>query len=249
MSGDPHALRVQPGSPPELVVHDAFSVCPYLEGRVARMPMRLPCRHLRPTELDERLGAGDRRQGLVLYRTACPTCTACEPIRLDVERFAPSPSQRRVLRLGDRRLSVAMGPPTVDDRRVDLYNLHKQGRGLSDGQAPIDRDGYEDFLVRTCCDSLELRYSVGTELVGVAITDRGRRSLNAVYCYYDPRHSRLSLGTYSILKQLELARELGLRYVYLGLFIAESVHMAYKRHYLPHERMIGGRWVPFAREA
>ncbi len=249
MSADPAALRVLPGSPPELLVHDALSVCPYLHDRVARMPMRLPCRRLRPTELDERLGEGDRRQGIVLYRTACPACDACQPIRLDLTRFKPSRAHVRVLRVGDRRLSVSMGPPMVDERRVELYNLHKLGRGLVDGQPAIDRDGYEDFLVRSCCDSVELRYTLGNELVGVAITDRGRHALNAVYCYYDPRHARLSLGTYSILKQVELARGLGLRHLYLGLYIAESAHMVYKGRYLPHERMIGGRWVHFTRDS
>jgi leucyl-tRNA---protein transferase len=245
MSADRGALRVLPGSPPELLVYDAFSVCPYLRDRVARMPMRLPCRRLRPTELDQRLGAGDRRQGIVLYRTACPACDACQPIRLDLERFTLSRGQRRVLRLGDRCLSVSVGPPKVDERRVELYNAHKAGRGLSDGQTAIDADGYQDFLVRSCCDSLELSYALGGELVGVAIADRGRHALNAVYCHYDPRHARLSLGTYSILKHVEIARGLGLRYLYLGLYIAESAHMAYKARYLPHERMIDGRWVLF----
>jgi arginine-tRNA-protein transferase len=230
------------------LVHDAFSVCPYLHDRVARMPMRLPCRRLRPTELDERLQAGDRRQGIVLYRTACPACHACQPIRLDLERFTPSHGHRRVLRASDRRLTVSVGPPMVDDRRVELYNLHKVGRGLCDGQPAIDREGYEDFLVRSCCESLELRYTLGHELVGVAITDRGRHALSAVYCFYDPRHARFSLGTYSILKQVELARGLGLRHLYLGLYIADSAHMAYKGRYLPHERMIEGRWVHFARD-
>lgn len=248
MSGEPGVLRVQPGNPPEVVVHDSFSVCPYLADRVARMPMRLPCRRLRPPELDDHLTAGDRRQGMVLYRTECPSCAACEPIRLDIERFTLSRSLRRELSRGDRRLTVSVGPPGLDERRVELYNLHKHQRGLVEGQASIDREGYQDFLVRSCCDTLELSYRLGDELVGVAIMDRGRRALNAVYCYFDPRYRGLSLGTYSILKQLELGRRLGLKYLYLGLYIAASRHMAYKGRFLPHERLILGRWTLFERE-
>ncbi|MFC1641240.1 arginyltransferase [Myxococcota bacterium] len=246
MSSETRALRVLPGSPPELVVHDTLSVCPYLRGRTARMPMRLPCRRLRPTELDDRLRAGDRRQGLVLYRTRCPDCAACEPIRLHVAEFHPNRSQRRVLARGDRCLAVDMGSPEADERRVELYNLHKTERGLADGQRPIELESYEDFLVQTCCESLELRYMLDGQLVGVAVADRGRRALNAVYCYYDPRHSQLGLGTYSILKQVELCRRLSLTYLYLGLYVAESRHMAYKGHYLPHERFVNGRWVQFS---
>ena len=79
----------------------------------------------------------------------------------------------------------------------------------------------------TCCETLEIRYRLGGELVGLAIADRSSEALSAVYCYYDPMHERLSLGTYSILKQLELCRLWGLKYLYLGLYIAESVHMRY----------------------
>jgi arginine-tRNA-protein transferase len=206
------------------------------------MPLRLPARPLDREELDERLAAGDRRQGLVLYRTACPSCAACEPIRLDTLNFDFSASQRRTLRRGDRDLTVTLGVPEINRERVALYNHHKAQRGLDDGQAPIDEEGYQDFLVNSCCDSFELRYRHRGRLVGLAIADRGARSLSAVYCSYDPAYARYSIGTYSILKQLELCKSWGLRYLYLGLYIAESPRMAYKAHFLPHERLEGQSW-------
>lgn len=245
MSRQDLALPVVSGSPPELVVYDRVNACPYLDGRLARTPLRLPVRRLRRDELDQRLAAGDRRQGLLLYRTRCPECDACVPLRIPVARFQPSRSQRRTLRRGDAALGITAGPPEVDARRVELYNLHKVGRGLADGQSPIDAVAYEDFLVNTCCDTFELRYRLGDVLVGVAVTDRSRRALSAVYTYYDPAFERLGLGTYSILKQIELCRSLGLPYLYLGLFIAESPVMRYKARLLPHERRLGGAWVPF----
>ncbi len=247
MSRQNPALPIVSASPPELVVYDRLNACPYLDGRLARTPLRLPVRRLRREELDQRLGAGDRRQGLLLYRTRCPECDACVPLRIPVARFQPSRSQRRTLRRGDAALTVTAGPPEVDGRRVELYNLHKLGRGLADGQSPIDAAGYEDFLVKTCCDTFELRYSLGGELVGVAVTDRSRRALSAVYTYYDPALERLGLGTYSILKQIEFCRSLGLEYLYLGLYIAESATMRYKARVVPHERRLGGVWIPFDR--
>ena len=232
-----------PGSPPELVVYDRPGPCPYFSDRVARLPLRLPARKLRREELSDRLIAGDRRQGMVLYRTACPSCHACEPIRLDVERIALSRSHRRVLRRGDRQLRVELGKPMVDARRVELYNRHKQERGLGERQTPIDAEGYRDFLGSSCCESFELRYFSGEELIGVAVVDRAADSLSAVYCFYDPDFEKLSPGTYSILKQLELCERWGLRYLYLGLYIVDCDAMAYKARYLPHERLLGGRWV------
>lgn len=242
------SLTIVPSTPPEVLVHDELSRCPYLPGRVARMPLRLPVRKLTRDELDQRLREGDRRQGFVLYRTVCPRCKACEPIRLDVSRFVPSRAQRRVAARCERALRTELGPPLVDARRVELYNAHKFGRGLGDGQPAIDAEGYRDFLVSTCCETFEIRYLVGDELVGVAVTDRSKKSLSAVYCHYDPAYASLGIGTYSILKQIELCRQWGLTHLYLGLYISDSEHMAYKARFLPNERLIGGTWLRFDRQ-
>jgi arginine-tRNA-protein transferase len=102
-------------------------------------------------------------------------------------------------------------------------------------------------LADSCCDSFELRYRIGGELIGVAIVDRGERSLSAVYCYYDPHYGRFSPGVYSILYQLELCRRWGLPHLYLGLTIEGCKAMTYKRRYLPHERLVGGEWQRFER--
>jgi arginine-tRNA-protein transferase len=182
---------------------------------------------------------------MFLYRTACPACRACEPIRLKVDDFSPNRTQRRVLARGDREISVEIGTPVADERRVDLYNRHKRLRGLGEGE--IDLAGYREFLVMTCCDSFEMRYRVGGRLVGIALVDRGASALSAVYCYYDPDLERLSLGTYSILKQIELCRSFELTHLYLGLFIDDCDRMRYKARFLPHERLVGGRWRHFAR--
>jgi len=237
--------RILPGSPPEVVVYDEPHACPYVGGRVAILPLRVPARQLLGVELDERLRAGDRRQGMFLYRTACPACRACEPIRLDVEEFSPNRIQRRVLARGDREIELEVGPPVADERRVDLYNRHKLLRGLGDGE--IDLAGYREFLVMTCCDSFEMRYRKAGRLIGVALVDRGQTALSAVYCYYDPKLESASLGTYSILKQVELCRAWGLSHLYLGLFIDDCDRMRYKARFLPHERLVGGRWRHFAR--
>lgn len=230
------------GEPPEFLVHDQEEECPYLPGERSRFPFRLPVRPLRPEELSAKLAEGDRRNGPLLYRPTCPACDACKPIRLDVNTFELRARHRRVLRLNDARLEVEVGPPRADAQRVRLYNAHLAGRGLARG-APMDLEGYRQFLTQSCCDTFELRYRFEGELVGVAITDRASDSLSSVYCYYDPAYSKLGIGTYSILKQLELARAFGLRWVYLGLYVVGSAAMAYKATFVPNEQLIDGRWV------
>ena len=250
--------RLLDGHPPELLVYDEDTNCPYLANRVARLPMRLPTRPLTAAEFSERLHAGDRRQGLVLYRPNCPDCTACEAIRIDVEQFVPNKTQRRVHRRGQQSFRVEIGEPTLSADRVALYNKHKIGRELMGEGDPIDETGYGAFLVDSCTVSLELRYYVvepdgaprlPARLGGVAVVDRGSDALSAVYTYFDPELSLLSPGVFSILEQVELCKRWGLRWLYLGLFVGDCPSMAYKARYLPHERLLDGRWVVFDRRA
>jgi arginine-tRNA-protein transferase len=239
-------LRVVAAEPPELVVYDEPGPCSYLGEQTWRLPLRLPVRMLTRDEFGRRLLEGDRRQGRLLYRTACPSCRACEPIRIDVNEFLPSRTQRRVFARGELSITTEIGPIGVTRERVRLYNKHKHGRDLSAGESHASLDSYRSFLGETCCETFEMRYRVGGELLGIAIVDRADDALSAVYFYWDPKHADLSPGVYSIMKQVQLCKRLGLRYLYLGLYIQACRHMAYKSRFLPHERLVDGRWARFS---
>jgi len=235
--------RVFASAPPELVVYDEPMACPYLPGQRARLPMRLPTRWLTAAEFDSRLQAGDRRQGVLLYRTSCEACQACEPARIDVDAYKERRTPRRIFRRGQEKIDVEIGPPEFSPERLALYNLHKRGRGLASSEEAMDEPGYRAFLVETCCDTFEIRYRVAGELIGVAIVDRAATALSAVYFYFNPDYAALSPGVFSILKQIELCRRWGLKYLYLGFYISACPSMAYKARYRPHERLIDGVWV------
>jgi leucyl-tRNA---protein transferase len=234
----------------QYLVYDAFDSCPYLPGRIARFPLRVSERNLRREELDAALADGDRRQGVFLYRPSCPSCTACEAIRLNVAEFEPSASLRRVLARADATVTMRVGPAVADAERAALYTRHKWGRGLAstDEVPAMDVAAYRAFLVDSCCDTVEFACRLKQELVAVAVADRGRDSLSAVYCAFDPARSKLSLGTYCILKQWEACCRWGLKYLYLGLYVSDCRHLSYKARFLPHERLIAGRWQRFTRE-
>lgn len=242
-----HPLRMIAAAPPEVVVHDEPGPCSYLPGRSWRLPLRLPLRGLRRSELEERLAAGDRRQGRLLYRPACPDCRACEPIRLDVGRLSLGRTQRRIHARGQRAMEVTTGPVEVDAERLALYHRHKRERGLEVGERPLSEETYRLVFGESCCETFELRFRIDGRLVAVAITDRSSRSLSAVYTYFDPSYEKLSPGAFAILTQADLCRRWGLRYLYLGLYIAECPAMVYKARYLPHQRRVHQRWQTFDR--
>src|SRR5262245_58428934 len=157
--------------PQEIVVFDAPHPCSYLPGRTARLPYRHPVAMLTPEQFDQRLSEGDRRSGVFLYRTQCPQCRACQPIRLDVNTFCPDATQRRMQRRGHELLAVEIRPPIVDQSRVRLFNRHRDGRGLANDDSALDEQSYAEFLTDTCCDTLELSYRHEGRLVAVAIAD------------------------------------------------------------------------------
>ena len=223
-------------------VHD----CSYLKERVASLPLKLPSRLLSLDEFDHCLAGGIRRSGVFLYHTACDRCTACEPSRIDVRKFIWRDSFKRVLKRGDQCLAIQVANPTLDEQRLNVFNLHRTQRGLGDPDSQYRPEDYESFLVDTCLSqTVELSFWLNGALIGISIVDCGRISLSAVYTYFDPSHSKLSLGTYSILKQIEFARDTGRQYAYLGMYVSDNRHLSYKARFTPQERWVVDRWVAF----
>ncbi len=220
--------------------------CSYLEGQIADLPLKLPARLLTADEFDQAMAGGIRRSGVFLYHTSCRHCSACEPTRVDVDQFQWRDSFLRVLKRGDGILTLQVNRPSLDARRLALFNLHRSQRGLGNPQSSYNPEDYQSFLVESCLtQSLELSFWVGEELAGVSIVDCGNTSLSAVYTYFDPQYAKLSIGTYSVLKQIEFACDSGRRFAYLGLYVAANPHLNYKARFAPQERWIAGSWVPF----
>ncbi|MCA9129017.1 MAG: arginyltransferase [Planctomycetales bacterium] len=224
------------------IVDDSRDQCVYLSDQTARMPLCLPPGPLSPEQLDRLLAHGYRRSGWYFYRTRCPSCSACQPLRIDVDLFKPSRSQRRANQRGEKQLRVEFGLPTLDSRRLDLFNQHRQVRQLARNERPVGPEDYRGFLLNSFADVGELSLWFDDLLVGVSITDIGQKSLSAVYCFFDPAYSHLSIGTYAILQQIFLARQTNRQWLYLGMYVANNSHLNYKSKFGPHEKWIGGRW-------
>ncbi|NNF92375.1 MAG: arginyltransferase, partial [Boseongicola sp.] len=66
--------------------------------------------------------------------------------------------------------------------------------------------------------------------------------LSMVYSFYDPDDPGASLGTHVILDHVEIAREAGLPYVYLGYWVPGSAKMGYKANFSAVEIYLNGEW-------
>ncbi|MDE0935730.1 MAG: arginyltransferase [Mariniblastus sp.] len=228
-----------------IVILDEVEDCPYLEGESARMPLRMPLTKLTPEEIDQLLSDGNRRTGEFIYQTKCANCQSCEPIRIDLRNYKFSRNQRRQLNRGDGKFTQRFGPLECDASRLDLFNKHRRLRGLAKNDLDVDAEEYKWGFVQSCFDSFEITYWLEEQLVCLAVCDLGRTSLSAVYTFFDPDFQADGLGTYSILKQIELCQQRSLDHLYLGYYIADSPHMNYKSRFLPNQRLIDGRWTTF----
>jgi arginyl-tRNA--protein-N-Asp/Glu arginylyltransferase len=231
----------------ERLVHDATESCPYIDGETARMPLRWQMRNLSGEELDAALADGDRRVGRMLYRTSCPSCTACEALRIPVDDFRPKKSQRRVWRK-NQDIKVTVGSAKFSEERLELYNRHKQERGLSRDGKQMTQQGYEGWFVNTCVQTMELCFKLNDKLVAVSIVDVGARDTSSVYHYFDPNLSERSFGTFSALVEMAWCRTRRGRFHYMGLYVGECDRLNYKARFLPHERRVDGEWVRMGKE-
>jgi len=231
----------------DVTVYDELEPCPYLAKRTARLPLRVPSQRVTPRETDQRLATGQRRTGEFVYSTNCPECNACLPIRLRVDKIGFSRTHRRTLQRNEAILQPCIGPVLVDAERISMFNQHRNDRGLGKGESRIDSEEYAWAFQRSCFDTFEISYSLNGKLACVAICDQGFASMSAVYTYYDTGLEKLSLGTFSILKQIEYCRQTSREFLYLGFFIAQSRSMSYKADFIPNERLINGQWQEFSR--
>lgn len=179
-----------------------------------------------------------RRSGRSFYRNHCPGCSLCIPIRVSPERFKPSKSQRRTIRR-NRDVEVRWESLDYDEEVYGLYARYSRERHQSDAS----KKQYLGFLGTTPIETGLMTYYVADRLVGVGWIDVLDHGLSSVYFAFDPGESERSLGTYSVIREIEEVRALGKQWLYLGFYVPESRKMSYKASYRPHQLLIDETWV------
>jgi arginine-tRNA-protein transferase len=184
---------------------------------------------------------GFRRSGPHIYKPHCKHCSACIPSRVPTAAFSPNRTQRKLLNR-NRDLQLTILDDIDDDGIYSLYHDYICQRHADGDMYPPSREQYDSFLTHEAGFTRYLGFSLGDRLVAVAVADRLESGLSAVYTFYECNLQRRSLGTWTILRQIEIAKDMGLDYLYLGYWIAQSPKMAYKSAFQPLEIFRDGAW-------
>lgn len=220
--------------------------CGYFAERTAQNLVIDPASPRLPQIYGEALRYGYRRAGNHVYRPHCGACRACVACRVPVERFVPDRSQRRC-RARNADLERIVAAPGYSDERFALYRTYLDARHRDGGMDDPHPDDFSRFLYTGWSDTRFVELRERGRLLAVAVTDFAEDGLSAVYTFFAPDAPARGLGTFAILSQIELARERGLPYVYLGFWIAGHPKMDYKARFRPLEILSEGRWREWVR--
>ncbi len=213
--------------------------CTYLPDR----RMRMSYKYIKEasfelnSDLTER---GWRRFGKYYSRPSCAACSECLNFRIDAFNFKFSKSARRVLKK-NKHTKMYVQTPTTTSSHIKLHEKYHKFMSEKKGWKyhPISPATYNELYVEGHGNfGKEVLYFIDDKLVGVDFIDICRDGISAIYFFYDPDYAKYSLGRYSIYQQILMAKERGLRWIYLGYYVKECDSLNYKASYKPSQILI-----------
>ena len=235
--GKAHALYVSQ-------THD----CSYLPGEQARSLFLDPSARITAALYQQLIDRGFRRSGCYLYQPACPACSACVSLRLLVEAFAPSRSQRRNWKQNLPRYQVEVRPAEYSEEHFRLYKSYLSQRHPGRDMNCTNPGQYTQFLTSEWADTRFIEFRKGDRLAAIAVSDILPSGTSSIYTFFDPKLSHEGLGVFALLWQIDYTRRLGKHWVYPGFWIERCDKMNYKTRFRPYQSWSGKQWISHPQE-
>jgi leucyl-tRNA---protein transferase len=222
--------------------------CGYITKNLAQSLIASP-NHLIDTEVySELIRQGFRRSGKFAYRPHCERCNKCVPVRILLDQFTPTRSQKRAFKQ-HADLTARILPLDYHQPHFELYAQYQSLRHVTENEFKENKESdeaeqYRQFLCSSNVESLIIEFKNPQDQVKVvSVVDVVSDGVSAVYTFYDATKQKASYGTYAIMWLANWTKSLNLPYLYLGYWIDESQKMAYKENFNVQERLINGEWI------
>lgn len=215
-------------------------ICSYLKDKEQTTHYKIidGCNASHTNNLVER---GFRRFGKMYFRPICGDCNECQSIKINVNNFVFSKSNKRVMKKA-QHIKSYIQTPSLSRAHLNLfekYHLHMRDKKGWQYQETTPKhyhnsfvDGHEDY-------GYEVLYYDGDKLIGVDLIDILEEGISSIYFYYDPEYLEYSLGKLSLLLQIKYAKERNKKWIYLGYYVEESPSLSYKSEYKPYLTLQG----------
>jgi len=215
--------------------------CNYLPDKEERLLVAVDDRLHNTQRYSWLMENGFRRSSDQIYRPHCINCSACKSLRVIINAFSPSKSQKRLIK--KNKDYVVQISTSIKKNYYPLYESYINTIHADGSMYPATPVQYESFTKSSVSEQIFIETWDQDVLISVAVTDLLTDALSAVYTFYHPEYRNKGLGVFSILNQLNLASQLNKRYLYLGYQIDECQKMNYKNKYYPYQELINNHWI------
>jgi arginine-tRNA-protein transferase len=189
-----------------------------------------------PTELDLLLADGWRHFGSQFFRYSYAFCETdiriVIPLRIRLERFRPSKSQRRTLRR-NADLTTFVRPIEITDEAETLFHRHK--RRFKSGVPASIHDFVSLQPWTKPCEAFEIAVYKERRLIAVSYFDIGATANSGIYAMFDPEQSRRRLGIFTMLNEIEFSIDSGKAFYYQGYSYDGPSFYDYKKRFCGSE--------------
>jgi len=220
--------------------------CGYIAENLAQSLIATPYAAVDAEVYSTLIQQGFRRSGKFSYRPHCENCDACIPVRIVLDQFTPTRSQKRAYKMHGELTANILSLSFHQDH-FELYNAYQAIRHpeetIERKEHADEETQYRQFICQSNVESLIIEFrDTNKQLKIVSIVDVVADGVSAVYTFYDATEQKASYGTYAIMWLIDWAKSSQHQYLYLGYWIQQSPKMTYKEKFTVQEKLINGEW-------
>ena len=213
------------------------SKCVYLHDR----PMRMDYKYIKNCSFElcsSLTKRGWRRFGEYFSRPICGNCKECLSIKIDVNEFKLGRSAKRVYKRCTKEIDeIIIQKPTYCDEHLILHEKYHDHMRMKKNwkNYEVTKKSFLELYINGASNfGKEVLYIKDSKVIGIDFIDILDDGISSIYFFYDPDFSYLGLGNFSMYKQFEFAKELNLRWIYIGYYVKDCNSLNYKSKYKPY---------------